>query len=101
MLTTNQHEVAHKATVRDRPALVKCHIDFLFKNGSFERFTDDNQEADPENREDRMDDHDDEVCLLWTNAQRVQSIDHLSVTSLDLSRARIRSMYMLFFLAFR
>ena len=48
-----------------------------------------------------MDDHDDEVCLLWTNAQRVQSIDHLSVTSLDLSRARIRSMYMLFFLAFR
>ena len=101
MLTANHHQVAHKAQVRDRSGLVKWDIDFLFKNGSFEQFTDDNEEANPENREDRMDDHNDEVCLLGTNTQRVQSIHRLSVTSLDLFRTRIRSIEMLFLLAFR
>ena len=101
MLTTNHHLVAHKAQVRDRTGLVECHIDVLLKNGNFEQFTDGNREADPENREDRMDNHDDEVCSLWSNSQRFKSNDRLSVKSLDLSRTRIRSIEMPFLLAFR
>ncbi|CAF1083685.1 unnamed protein product [Didymodactylos carnosus] len=77
MLTANHHQVAHKAQVRDRPGLVECHIDVLLKNGSFEQFTDGNREADPENREDRMDDQSGEPLDEHTLSQQMS---HLSTS---------------------